>query len=324
MTQALRLPPNVSFRDEHPDPGDGREQIFAGLSATPKRVNPMWFYDQRGSELFDEITRLPEYYPTRTEVALLKRYAAAISACCGADCTLIEPGSGSSEKVRLLLGSLRPRAYVPVDISADFLRQAASALGLEYPWLAVHAVCADFNAGWTFLDDLPAGRRVVFYPGSTLGNLEPEAARSFMRSLAGLVGDDGGVLIGVDRHKDRATLEAAYNDSAGVTAAFNLNLLARFNALLDADFDAARFRHHAFYNERDRRIEMHLVSDGEQTVTTDGRQLHFADGETIHTENSYKYSDDDFTALAHYAGFEVRESWTDEKRLFGVHYLQRC
>ncbi|MEO1078777.1 MAG: L-histidine N(alpha)-methyltransferase [Pseudomonadota bacterium] len=322
MTQALRLPPNVSFRDEHPDLGDGRESILAGLKSTPKRINPMWFYDKRGSELFDEITRLPEYYPTRTEVAILRENAAAISERCGRHCVLLEPGSGSSEKVRLLLEAMRPAAYVPIDISADFLRLAAAALGVDYPWLPIHAVCADFNAGWDFLDDVPEGRRVVFYPGSTLGNLEPVAARSFLERLTQLIGSDGGVLIGVDTHKDSATLDAAYNDSAGTTAAFNLNVLRRLNEMLDADFDLQRFSHRAFYNESLRRIEMHLVSKGDQIIGAGNVRIALGDGETIHTESSYKYSEDGFRKLASEAGLTLKESWYDCERLFGVHYLE--
>lgn len=322
MTQALQLPPNVSFRDEHPDLGDGRAAIVDGLRADPKRIDPMWLYDQRGSELFDEITRLPEYYPSRTEIGILGDNRADIAACCGEDCLLIEPGSGSSEKVRLFLDALRPQAYVPVDISASYLRDAAAALGVEYPWLSVHAVCADFNASWSFLDDLPRKNRVVFYPGSTLGNLEPTAAREFLAVLRGLIGDDGGVLIGVDTHKDEAILNAAYNDSAGVTAAFNLNLLDRLNSLVGADFDATRFRHHAFYNQALRRIEMHLVSLDEQRVALGDGEITFAAGETIHTESSYKYTDEGFAELAQGAGLKVTRSWHDEAGLFGVHFLR--
>ncbi|MEM9314677.1 MAG: L-histidine N(alpha)-methyltransferase [Pseudomonadota bacterium] len=322
MTQALRLPPNVSFRDEHPNLGDGRESILAGLQSSPRRINPMWFYDKRGSELFDEITRLPEYYPTRTEIAILRQHAAAISERCGRHCMLLEPGSGSSDKVRLLLDAMRPAAYVPIDISADFLRLAAASLGVDYPWLPVHAVCADFNAGWDFLDDIPAGRRVVFYPGSTLGNLEPAAARRFLESLTQVVGSDGGVLIGVDTHKDSATLNAAYNDGAGITAAFNLNALRRLNEMLDADFNLERFTHSAFYNESLRRIEMHLVSTGEQVVRVGDVCISFGDGEAIHTESSYKYSEEGFRSLASDAGLALKESWYDGERLFGVHYLQ--
>ena len=322
MTQALRLPPNVSFRDEHPDLGDGCAAILRGLRDSPKHTDPMWFYDKRGSELFDEITRLPEYYPTRTEVSILTHHAEAISAYCREGCTLIEPGSGSSDKVRLLLDALRPATYVPVDISAEFLRQAAAVLGTDYPWLPVAAVCADFKAGWSFLDDIPSRRRVVFYPGSTIGNLEPSAAQAFLRTLHEVVGADGGVLIGVDSHKDAGILNEAYNDSAGVTAAFNLNILHRLNELAAADFRPDAFRHHAFYNEPERRIEMHLVSGEQQTVTVAGETIEFAAGESIHTENSYKYSDADFRRLAERAGFELTESWHDPDRLFGVHFLE--
>lgn len=323
MTQAERLPPNVTFRDEHPDLGDGRAEILRGLAAQPKRLNPMWFYDERGSRLFDEITRLPEYYPTRTELAILRDNAGAISACCGEGCVLIEPGSGSSDKVRLLLDALRPSVYVPVDISAEFLRDAAAGLGADYPWLPVHAVCADFNAGWDFLDDVPAGKRVVFYPGSTIGNLEPDAARAFLRTLADIIGDDGGALVGVDTHKATPLLNAAYNDAAGVTAAFNLNVLRRLNELLDADFDEDRFHHRAFYDADRRRVEMHLVSTNGQRVSSRERDFEFAPGETIHTECSYKYSPEDFAELASSAGLSIRQSWLDEAKLFSVHFLTR-
>jgi dimethylhistidine N-methyltransferase len=282
----------------------------------------MWFYDQRGSELFDEITRLPEYYPTRTEILILSGNAEAIAERCPRDCVLIEPGSGSSDKVRLLLDALRPSTYLPVDISAEFLRLAASALGTDYPWLQVAAVCADFKAGWSFLEQVPKERRVVFYPGSTIGNLDPQEAQRFLESLHEVIGDDGAVLIGVDAHKDTATLNAAYNDSAGVTAQFNLNALARLNAMLGSDFDLQRFRHHAFYNEALRRIEMHLVSEVRQSVTVAGHAIDFDAGETIHTENSYKYSLEDFQQLAGRAGFGVEESWYDEAQLFGVHFLK--
>ncbi len=322
MTQALDQSANVSFRDEHPDLGDGRMAILAGLQLPQKQINPMWFYDEQGSELFDEITRLPEYYPTRTEVAILRRNRETISECCGEGCLLLEPGAGSSEKVRLLLDTLRPARYVPIDISAQFLKASALKLGQAYPWLRIDAVCADFNAGWDFLTALPSGKRVVFYPGSTLGNLEPDAARQFLASLRTVVGDDGGVLVGVDTHKEPSVLNAAYNDSKGVTAAFNLNLLSRLNTLLDADFDTRRFAHRAFYNEKQMRIEMHLVSLGAQDVRCGGVTLAFADGETIHTENSYKYTATTFRDLAVSAGLEVRKSWYDEDELFGVHYLQ--
>jgi dimethylhistidine N-methyltransferase len=322
--RALKLESKVQFRNEHPDLGDGRSEILAGLQRRQKAIDPKWFYDQHGSELFDEITRLPEYYPTRTEVEILRSRRGAIAEHCGEDCLLIEPGSGSSEKVRILLDSLRPSIYVPVDISADFLQQSAHALGAEYPWLDVYAVCADFNAGWEFLDDLPPGKRVIFYPGSTLGNLEPVRAKEFLRTIAGVIGDDGGVVIGVDTHKSSAVLNAAYNDSAGVTEAFNLNVLRRLNELLDADFDLTAFEHRAFYNEELRRIEMHLVSKTAQSVSCSGGTLTFSEGETIHTECSYKYGLDDFAGLAASAGLGIAESWQDDDEMFGVHYLRRA
>ncbi|MDP5053568.1 MAG: L-histidine N(alpha)-methyltransferase [Congregibacter sp.] len=314
----------LSFRDEHPNLGDGRDEILAGLALSQKSVNPKWFYDQRGSELFDEITRLPEYYPTRTESMILKENRESIAQFCGADSVFIEPGSGSSEKVRILLDALQPDVYVPVDISADFLWQSAQALGDEYPWLDIFAVCADFNAGWGFLDELSASRRVVFYPGSTIGNLAPTQAQDFLCKVAEVVGSDGGILIGVDTHKASDRLHAAYNDSAGVTAQFNLNVLRRMNTLLDGNFDESAFSHRAFYNEDLRRIEMHLVSDTAQQVQCGGLTFDFAKGETIHTECSYKYSLDAFARLASSAGLDVVHTWQDDDALFSVHYLRSC
>ena len=322
MKQALRKSDNVMFRDEHPDLGHSREEILAGLQASPKTVNPKWFYDERGSQLFDQITRLPEYYPTRTELAILNKHREAISERCGHGCLLIEPGSGSSEKVRILLDTLQPAAYVPMDISADFLQSAALELGEEYPWLDIYAVCADFNQGWSFLDELPRGKRVVFYPGSTIGNLEPRSAARFLRRVRSMMGDTGGALIGVDTHKSSERLNAAYNDEQGVTAEFNLNVLRRLNDVLDADFDEHSFRHHAFYNTEARRIEMHLVSECEQSVPCNGATVQFGEGESLHTENSYKYTPAAFAELVESAGLKVVQSWMDEDALFGVHYLE--
>jgi dimethylhistidine N-methyltransferase len=224
--------------------------------------------------------------------------------------------------VRLLLDTLRPAAYVPVDISADFLREAAQKLGAEYPWLEIRAICADFNRDWSFLESLPEGKRVVFYPGSTIGNLEPTQAVVFLRRIRAVIGSHGGALVGVDLHKDSARLNAAYNDTEGVTAQFNLNVLDRINELADAEFDPAQFRHHAFYDPQQQRIEMHLVSEREQSVHCNGRRIEFAEGESIHTESSYKYTLDGFAELARQAGLEVVQSWVDEEALFSVHYLQ--
>ena len=322
--QASRKSDKVVFRNEHPDLSHSREEILAGLQTTQKTVNPKWFYDEYGSQLFDQITRLPEYYPTRTEVAILTENREQISARCGHGCLFIEPGSGSSEKVRILLDTLQPAAYVPMDISADFLQSAALELGGEYPWLDIYAVCADFNQGWSFLDALPAGKRVVFYPGSTIGNLEPKLAAEFLIRVRDMMGENGGALVGVDTHKSTDRLNAAYNDSQGVTAKFNLNVLRRLNEVMDAEFEEDSFRHHAFYNTEVRRIEMHLVSERKQSVRCNGGTVEFALGETLHTESSYKYTAQSFAALVEAAGLKLAQSWMDADELFSVHYLERA
>jgi dimethylhistidine N-methyltransferase len=322
MAQPAVSAPNVHFHDAHPALGDSRSELLEGLAQEQKVVDPKWFYDAAGSDLFEQITQLPEYYPTRTEIGILTDNRQAIAERCGAGCLFIEPGSGSCEKARLLLDDLRPAAYVPLDISADFLLESATQLGREYPWLPVHAVCADFNESWPFPDDLPDGRRVVFYPGSTIGNLEPAAARDFLRRVRQLIGDGGGLLIGVDLHKSSQRLHDAYNDASGITAQFNLNVLNRLNDLLDAEFDSALFRHKAFYNTDEKRIEMHLVSERKHSVFCNGSRIDFDHGETIHTENSYKYTVDGFAELAASAGLTLQQSWLDDERLFSVHYLE--
>ncbi len=312
---------NVVFEDQQPDHSESRAELLAGLQLPQKKINPKYFYDARGSELFEQITELREYYPTRTEIGILKRHANDIARHCDRDCVLIEPGSGSSEKVRLLLDAIRPAAYVPVDISADFLQESALKLGREFPWLRVHAICADFADQWQARTDLPEGRRVVFYPGSTIGNMEPPEATAFLSGLREWIGSDGGVLVGVDLHKSEKILNAAYNDAQGVTAEFNLNILNSVNRLADADFRHRNFSHRAFYNRDLKRIEMHLVSKESQTVRVNGSSIRFDKGETLHTENSYKYSLQDFTDLSQAAGFTLQKSWLDEKNLFSVHYL---
>lgn len=321
MTLTAARVKNVFFEDHQPVPGDNRDELLAGLRRPQKQVNPKYFYDAAGSDLFEQITQLDEYYPTRTEIEILRNHAAEIAAICGPDCVLIEPGSGSSEKVRLLLPTMRPAAYVPLDISADFLYESAVKLGREFPWLQVHAICADFASQWHTRTTLPPGRRVIFYPGSTIGNMEPPVAREFLADLRQWIGADGGVLIGVDLHKSEALLNAAYNDASGVTARFNLNILSAINRIAKANFDAQSFSHKATYNRQLKRIEMHLVSDAPQTVKVNGSSIEFSKGETLHTENSYKYSLEDFNALIEDAGFSLRKSWLDEKRLFSVHFL---
>ncbi|GAB5453531.1 MAG: L-histidine N(alpha)-methyltransferase [Halioglobus sp.] len=300
---------------------DPEEELLTGLRKNQKTISPKWFYDAEGSALFERITEQPEYYPTRTEIDILRDNRAAIADACGVGCVMIEPGAGNCEKARLLFDAIRPTAYVPLDISATFLRAAADDVAAQFPWLRVHPVCADFTRDWSFVDDLPAGRRIVFYPGSTIGNLEPAAATVFLRRVRGLVGADGGLLLGVDLHKDRDILNAAYNDAAGITAQFNVNLLSHLNRALDADFHPQHFEHNAFYNADEQRIEMHLVSTKDHSVRCLDEDIHFAEGETLHTENSYKYSPESLAELATSAGFQVATSWFDDQRLFSVHYL---
>ena len=312
--------PAFAFHDQHPQPADFFKEVIDGLSRQPKRVSPKFFYDETGSQLFDRICATPEYYPTRTEIGILQDNASAIAQRVGRNCLLIEPGSGNSAKVRELLGPLAPRLYMPVDISKQYLRQSAARLAREYPWLEVRAACADFTAGQS-LPDLPEdGRRVAFFPGSSVGNFEPADAREFLRLMADTVGVNGGLLIGVDMKKDPALLDAAYNDAEGVTAAFNLNLLTRINRELDADFDLDSFAHNAFYNTEQGRVEMHLVSLRDQRVRIDGRHVDFVAGESIHTESSYKYAVEEFARLASAAGFGLEEVWMDDAAMFSVQF----
>ena len=317
------LPPhNLVFSDLHPACHDKRSDILSGLQNKQKSIDPKYFYDICGSVLFEQITRLPEYYPTRTERKILTTNAKAMAECCGQDCVLIEPGSGSSEKVRLLLDALKPAAYVPMDISVDFLKQSAIQLAEEYPWLRIHAVCTDFAKQEKEPEGLPEGKRVIFYPGSTLGNMKPEQAIEFLKNLGHWLDRDGGVLIGIDMHKSTRVLEEAYNDKQGITALFNLNILSNINGLIGTDFDAGRFNHRAFYDKEKCRIEMHLVSKLDQVVSLDDTRISFARGETIHTENSYKYTAESFQDIAQSAGFDIRAGWSDERQLFGVYYLE--
>ncbi|MGE0081973.1 MAG: L-histidine N(alpha)-methyltransferase [Thiohalomonadaceae bacterium] len=296
-----------------------RADVREGLSRRPRRLPPKWFYDGRGAALFEAICRTPEYYVTRVEKRLLAELAPELRELAGSRRVLVEPGCGSSEKARLLVEALRPSAYVPVDICAAYVEAARHELARHCPGLPVMPVCADF----AHLPALayPPGRRLVFFPGSTIGNLEPEEAAGFLGSLAACAGEGGGLLIGVDLKKHRAVLEAAYNDAAGVTAAFNRNLLVRINRELGADFAPDAFAHLAFYDEARGCIEMHLVSRRPQEVRVDGERHVFAAGESIHTENSYKYTVDEFRALAARAGWRHRRVWCDGDGLFSVHYL---
>lgn len=314
---------NLYYYDLHPETESLKDAALRGLSRPDKAMPPKFFYDAAGSVLFDAICATPEYYPTRTETALLRRHAGAIAATLGENCWLIEPGSGSSQKVRHLLDPLQPEAYQPLDISGDYLQQAAGELAREFPWLPVHAVCVDFSAGPLALPGLPSQRegRAVFFPGSSIGNFEPEDAVDFLGHLAEMLGPGGSLLIGVDLKKDEDVLHAAYNDAGGITAAFNRNLLARMNRELGADFALEEFAHAAFYNPGAGRIEMHLESRRDQDVRIDGQRFHFAEGERIHTENSYKYTVPEFQALAARAGFVPGEVWRDDSDWFSLQHL---
>jgi dimethylhistidine N-methyltransferase len=296
--------------------------VLNGLTAAPKRLPPKYFYDNAGSALFERITELPEYYPTRCEIGILNGHASDIAALIPEGSALIEFGSGSSVKTRIvLLNAPSLAAYVPVDISSDFLRQQAASLRREYPRLAVLPVAADFSKPFDLPPVIAAMPRVGFFPGSTIGNLEPHEAATFLRHAARILGAGATFIVGVDLVKDTQVLQRAYNDSQGVTAQFNLNLLARINRELGGRFNLGCFEHHAFFNRERSRIEMHLASLKRQRVRLLGECIDFRAGETIHTENSYKYSLESFGALARGAGFTPHAVWTDPERYFSVHVL---
>lgn len=312
----------VRFYDLHPPGTDIFREVLDGLLQIPRRISPKFFYDHRGLELFDAITETPEYYPFRTELAILERYGDEMAALLGSGCLLVELGSGSSRKIRLLLNALRPVAYMPVDICRDFLLEAAGELAAEYPGLEVHATCADYTRGLELPYSPMQLPRAAFFPGSSIGNFEPEQAQQLLQHVAHALGRGGHLLIGVDLQKDHAILNHAYNDAAGVTAAFNLNMLNHLNRKLGTDFNPEWFRHCAYYNSTAERVEMHLVSRTLQQVRIGERRICFRRGDTIHTENSYKYTYDGFTQLAVAAGFEQVKVWMDEREYFSVHCLR--
>ena len=295
--------------------------VIEGLSQPAKQLPPKYFYDAKGSELFEQITRLPEYYPTRTEVGILRERGAEICGILGQGAALVEFGAGSTTKVRLLLERCQFAAYVPVDISGDFLNAQAHALRKDFPGLDVYPVTADFTAPFALPAAIKPMPKVGFFPGSTIGNFEPDEASHFLRSARKILGAGAQMIIGVDLEKDERVLDAAYNDAAGVTARFNLNVLVRINEELDGNFDLSAFTHRAIYNRERHRIEMHLVSRKAQTVRILGRSFAFRANETIHTESSYKYSLDRFAALAQDSGWKPTASWTDAGDMFSVHAL---
>jgi dimethylhistidine N-methyltransferase len=298
--------------------------VVAGLTASPKRLPPKYFYDSIGSELFERITRLPEYYPTRSELGILDARAGEIARFIPKGAALIEFGSGASTKTRIMLRAATSiAAYVPVDISGEFLRQQTDALKREFPGIAMLPVAADFTRPFALPPSVQTMPRAGFFPGSTIGNFEPHEAATFLREAGRILGRGSVFIVGVDLEKDSQLLQKAYNDAQGVTAEFNLNLLARINRELGAKFHLDAFEHHALYNRERHRVEMHLASLRRQRVTVCGERIDFRAGETIHTENSYKYSIASFGALARGAGWAPKSVWTDDNNYFSVYALTR-
>lgn len=313
----------VRFYDHAESESDFLAEVRRGLARRPRAIPPKFFYDRRGSSLFAAICELPEYYLTRTEMGILRERAGEIARRVGRNAVLVELGSGASEKVRLLLEALAPRGYLGIDISRDFLREATERLARDYPRLAVHAACVDFTRPLALSYPPASAMRLVFFPGSSIGNFDPAQSEALLRRLRGLVGPGGGFVIGVDLKKDPAVLHAAYNDAQGVTAQFNLNLLARMQRELGAELDRAGFEHEASYDAHAGKIDMYLVSRRSQAIRVAGERFAFAAGERLHTESSYKYTIEEFQALAARAGYEPEAAWTDPARLFSVHFL-RC
>lgn len=311
-------------KDASPDLEHFRGEVLHGLQKPQKELPSKYFYDEKGSRLFEQICALDEYYIPRTEAAIMADCIDGVAELIGPCAFLLEYGSGSCEKVRLLLDNLLdPAAYSPIDISREQLIRVSRELSSEYPHLEVMPVCADYTGNF----ELPVPREycqrtVVYFPGSTISNFDPEPAVRFLEDVAGVCGEDGGLLIGVDLKKDPAVLHRAYNDGQGVTAAFNLNLLERINRELGADFEPDSFEHYAFYNPGESRIEMHLVSQREQEIHIGETTISFQTGESIWTESSYKFSLDDFERMAARAGFRVKHTWTDRQTWFSVQYLE--
>ena len=317
-------PGRVTVLDLEPVSSDFLDEVLAGLSSSPRSLPCKFFYDERGADLFQKICELPEYYITRTETELLRRYGSKMAESIGANVELIGFGTGAGIKTRMLLEHLEnPIAYVPVDISKQRLVDSAVELSRAMPALEIMPVCGDYLQELQLPKPLRKPDHVaVFFPGSTIGNLEPAIAQDFLRRVCHLCGQSGGLIIGIDLQKSREVLEAAYNDSAGVTAEFNLNLLVRANRELGADFNLPLWRHQAIYNEREGRIEMHLISEAEQTVHVGGEEFAFARDEKIVTEYSYKHTLDGFARLAASAGFrEASRVWTDPQQLIAVFHF---
>lgn len=327
-TQSAVLSPATGqlrhFVDLEPESGDFLADALASLAQPAGGFPPKYFYDEEGSRLFDAICEQPEYYLTRTEIALLERLGPEIADLAGPEASVIEFGSGSSVKIRTLLNALdRPRAYIALDISREHLLNAASAIAVDYPHVEVSAVCADFTQVFDWPPEVKPrhGRALGFLPGSTIGNLIASEAVDLLKVKAKMLGEGGALLIGVDLLKDPTILENAYNDANGVGAAFNYNLFVRLQKELGAELDLDGFRHEARFNPVEGRIEMHLVAQGPQTIKLAGQCFSFSDGDSIHTENSHKYSVPGFQGLAREAGFEPVKVWTDKDELFALHWL---
>lgn len=304
---------------------DFATEVLAGLSRRPRSIPCRFLYDARGSELFERITGLEEYYPTRTEIGLLERHAGDVAEMAGEDAAIVEFGSGSSRKTEILIAALRElAAYVAIDISAAALAEASTRLRGRFPGLEVIAVTGDFNEAITLPAKLAGTRKLGFFPGSTIGNLGKDEAVGFLRTARELLGENGALLIGVDLKKDASILVPAYDDSEGVTAAFNLNLLTRINRELDGTFDLAQFAHEAIYNAEAGRMEIYITSRADQEVSVLGRRFAFAEGERIHTENSHKYALADITAMAEAAGWTHAQAWVDDDNLFSLNMLTQA
>jgi len=318
----------ISCTEDHPRAVNAHvaDELHVGLEAIEPWISPKFLYDALGSKLFEAICELPEYYPTRTEAAIFARHGAEIARVAGGGTTLVDLGAGNCAKAAALFPLLQPAQYVAVDISAEFLCEAMARLRQRFPHIDMLGLGMDFSSRFELPEQVRAGRRLFFYPGSSIGNFTPDEAQAFLRRLRAQCGIDGGVLIGVDLAKDKETLDAAYDDALGVTAAFNLNVLRHVNHLIGADFDIRAWRHHGFYDPARGRVEMHLEAVRDQTVRWKrGGQTcsrAFRAGDTIHTENSYKYQQADAIALLERSGFEATRVWTDPQRWFAVIHAQ--
>ena len=310
---------HAAFRQEHQD------EVLTALRRDPKEIPSKFFYDAAGCELFEQICKLPEYYPTRTELSIMESRIEEISEAIGANAVLIEYGSGASLKTRMLLDAMAaPLAYVPLDIAIDHLQDAADALRQRYPNLTVLPTYGDFTQEIELPDSTPTGKRVVYFPGSTIGNLKPKQAIDLLQRIHRLVGADGGLLLGVDLVKEAEVLNAAYDDSQGVTAEFNRNTLRHVNRAADANFDPDQFEHLAFYHPTQQRVEMHLESRLPQTVRVGETDIQLQQGERIRTELSHKYQRSTLEDMCLQAGLKINQWWTDERQWFGIAWIETC